>query len=475
MKPFTELGLTLQQAKEYCNRNECLVCNGAVFIAFVKGEYVLRCGDPEHGPEQWGRPSSKPNMYQEANQIKRSVIEMAEQTENPTALSTIVHSGFLTQQRAAEIVRTFWPKAPDSEVTKAAILCESYGLNPLMKHVFLIPFKDQWALVMGISATRLIAQRQGDFSYLDDTPRIMTADEQMKAFGEVDQQNIWSICKIKNVKTGATAMGRGNWPKDKFPQGMDKGNTKANMAGIRAERQALDRLCPGKMPVNVEVIDENLVDLPDTVRQVDTATGQIYDTTAKTLPAAPAGEASLAAAVPPASSGALSDDLGTCPKHKVPWKQFTKKGTAIKFLAHPTEERDDKGKLIWCGKDKVEREMAADAAAQPADGEFTEQGGAAPGTEPSAEAGDTDASGGQGQDAVSASAGQTDQGKEADDQELTFESQAKELATALWGDNYRTHLNKFLGDNFGFKDLRSVKVEKRADIVNKLTDMVKVK
>lgn len=440
MRCLTELGFTLQQAKEYCQRNQCLVCNGPVVIAFNK-EYVLRCGDPAHGPEQWGRPSSKPNMYQEANQIKRSAKEMAEQTENPTALSTIVHSGLLTQKRAAEIVRTFWPKAPDAEVTKAAILCESYGLNPLMKHVFLIPFKDQWALVMGISATRLIAQRQGDFSYLDDTPRVMTADEQVKAFGEVDQQKIWAVCKLKNVKTGATSIGRGNWPKGTPPQGTDKGNTAANMAFIRAERQALDRLCPGKMPANVEVMDESLVDLPDTVKQVNTATGEIVEGTAQQLPAA----SPAPAAPPPPTTGALSDDLGACPIHEVPNIRLRSKSNPKWHGVGHYIDKEQGGGI--CYKDK----QTVPVVEKPAEADFTEQ--------------PTDDSSGAEEPAPAASPQEND---EATGDRVAINN----LAQQLYGPDWQPKLRNHLKDAWGLQSRNAIKEAQIPEIIKKLTDMV---
>jgi hypothetical protein len=432
-------------------------------------------------------------MYQDMNNNRRTVKELEKEhtPEQTRALSKLM-DGTMTETKAMDIINAIWPGAPEIEKKKAAMLCATEGWNPLKKHVFLIPHKNgnrakvakcecysypcphpevyDWVCIVGIGAKRLSAQQKGDFSYVEDTPRVMSPDEQKRIYGEVATDRIIAIVKLKNMVTGAVAVGYGNYLNDEKLQGAAKGNTRANMAFTRAESQALDRLGQGKAAgAGVEVVDERFLDLPDTVRQVDTATGEIIDGTVKTLPDA----AGPAAAAPPASSGALSDNLGTCPKHHVPWKQFTKRGTAIKFLAHPTEERDDKKKIIWCGKEKVEREMAADAAAQPADGEFTEQNGPEPGTEPPEETGATDNSGGQEKAAAGASTQEKDGATGgALDEDLNFESKVRELAEAIWGTNYRTGLNKFLSDNFSFKDLRSVKVEKRAAIVEKLTGMV---
>lgn len=177
----------------------------------------------------------------------------------------------LTRAQATEILKTIWPEAPEIEVLKAAIICHQYGLNPLMKHLFLIPFKrrkegkvvgEDWVVILGISTNRLIAQRRHHYSYLDMTPRRMTDEEQEKIFGEVDDTKIWAITKLKDMDTGAEVIGVGSWPMDEVPYGAEKGNTKLNMACTRSERQALDRQYPAEMPQGVEVMEEKYIDSP---------------------------------------------------------------------------------------------------------------------------------------------------------------------------------------------------------------------
>jgi hypothetical protein len=128
-----------------------------------------------------------------------------------------------------------------------------------MKHVFLIPFNEgksneTWETILSIKATRLIASRSGRFSYLTG-PRVMTDKEQQDTFGEVDQANIVAITMLKDL-AGNQAPGYGRWPKNKAVYGEDKGNTKENMAIIRSERQAFERLLPGEMPLQLEAVDE---------------------------------------------------------------------------------------------------------------------------------------------------------------------------------------------------------------------------
>lgn len=170
----------------------------------------------------------------------------------------------LTKSQALEILTTIYPKAPEVEIKRAVLLCATEALNPLMNHVFLIPFNEgkpneTWATVIGIKAKRLMASRRKSFGYLDDTPRRMTEEEQAKIFGEADPNKLWVITKLRD-QNGNVVPGYGWWPTDKEPYGTDKGNTKFNMAAIRSESQALDRLCPGEMPQGFEVMPEEVAE-----------------------------------------------------------------------------------------------------------------------------------------------------------------------------------------------------------------------
>ncbi len=180
---------------------------------------------------------------------------------------------------AREVLETVFPDAPEAEIARAILLCVNYHLNPLMNHVYLIPFKRKedgkvvgtdWATVIGRGAKRLMASRRGPYSYIENTPRVMTEEEQMATFGEYDEDKLYCITKLQDPQTGATAVGYGFWPKTKpvygkpnervpnQPKGVDKGNSMFNMASGRSETQALDRLRPGEMPMNLPVMDEAL-------------------------------------------------------------------------------------------------------------------------------------------------------------------------------------------------------------------------
>jgi len=176
----------------------------------------------------------------------------------------------LDRRAASIILKTIWPNAPDNEVLRAALLCVSYGLNPLMNHVFLIPFKERdangnetgvtnYATVLGMKAKRLIASRQGRYGYIDNTPRVMTDEEQKMIRGKVEENRIVAITKLRD-KDGFEAQGYGFWDIISKVKGADKGNSPEHMAMLRSESAALDRLFPGEMPANVEVIDESFIE-----------------------------------------------------------------------------------------------------------------------------------------------------------------------------------------------------------------------
>ncbi len=197
---------------------------------------------------------------------RKEVHRMAQQlgAEKTAALARYVGVTSLTKEQATYILTTCWPDAPAVDVAKAALTCAAYGLNPLAKHLYLVAYKKKdkqgkvigvtWAQIMGIGATRLLASRRGRYSYIDG-PRIMTPKEQEKIFGYVDSAHIVAFTRVAGSQ-GNSAPGYGKWLKTTTPQGTEVGNTKENMAFIRSERQALDRLFPGEMPQGLAVMDE---------------------------------------------------------------------------------------------------------------------------------------------------------------------------------------------------------------------------
>ncbi len=257
--------LTRDKLEELRKRNKCAVCGNwlNMFLDPETHKVFIACKDwltthhegiaKNYEYKELNRESGRESMVNNIGQDKTNKLVKYQGVTS------------LTRPQAMEIMETIWPDAPASDKVAAAILCASYGLNPLANHVFLIPFKDRdgkktWARVWGIKAKRLLASRNSGYSYLDMSPRLMTEDEQLKVWGEVDKDNLCFITHLKDMKTGAEAYGYGKWSKKAQPYGMDKGNSQANMASIRSESQALDRLRPAEMPTGFTVTDEQYIE-----------------------------------------------------------------------------------------------------------------------------------------------------------------------------------------------------------------------
>ncbi len=272
MPIYEDEATTREQLQELRKKNICSVCRRRldVFMDFDRGKAYLACQDWKRTQHEGIMRVAEPKGLETLNiATRREIVVEQLGKEKTTQLEKYEGVVSLTKVQAMEILRTIWPQAPEIEVLKAGIICHQYGLNPLMKHIFLIPFKrrkegkvigEDWAVVQGISSNRLIARRKHNYSYLDLTPRRMTEEEQEKINGEVDDSKIWAITKLKDMETSAEAMGVGSWPIDEMPYGVEKGNTRLNMACIRSEREGIDRLYPAEMPQGVEVMEEKYID-----------------------------------------------------------------------------------------------------------------------------------------------------------------------------------------------------------------------
>ena len=205
-------------------------------------------------------------------------MEQEHGAEKTKVLAKYIGTGAITKAIATEIVETLWGEAPPIEKTKAILLCQTYQLNPLMKHLYLVGYKRRdrdgnyiedgqgnlvldWSMQIGIGATRLMAQRKHNYSYLDLTPRKATQEEIDRILGDTaDPDSIYGFVHLKDVDTGAEAFGLRGIGKNERIKGEEKGNTHLNMACVRSERLALDRQYPGEMPQGVEVVDERFTE-----------------------------------------------------------------------------------------------------------------------------------------------------------------------------------------------------------------------
>jgi len=269
-------------------KSKCSVCGARLNMYYDQesGKAFIACWDwlrsHHEGIEREVSRYEKEGLAALNIPTRRKIMAEEHGEARTTALEKgrLPTTGALTQSQAMHILKLVYPGAPEDEIVRCALLCRDFGLHPLMKEVYLIPFKDKeggetYVTALGIRATRKLMAQKGSYSYLDNTPRIMTEQEQMTIYGEMDAINIKAITKLK-TKDGLEAQGYGSWPKNKEPFGVDKGNSKANMAFIRSERNAFGRLYADAIPQGVEIIDEAYVEVPDTSKIID-ATGEIIE------------------------------------------------------------------------------------------------------------------------------------------------------------------------------------------------------
>ena len=273
-------GTTSKEVDAIVGRHVCGQCGRktAAFLNPVTKERYIACSDVAHDAASIVKEFTPPKGEDTLNQEKQRRIDNVTETHGVDAAQMLMAkglplSGMLTEEQATEVLTTIWRDAPEIEVWKAAKVCHDFGLHPLLKHLYLIKYGTSWTMVLGIGATRLMMSRRGAFGYTDNTPRIMTDDEQKAIFGDVDKANIVAITKLRTA-TGLEAQGYGKYPKTAGHfQGEDKGNTRANMAFIRSERNAFSRLNPDALPQGVDVVDERYQDTPS--GPVNTTTGEL--------------------------------------------------------------------------------------------------------------------------------------------------------------------------------------------------------
>lgn len=286
MPLYEDENTTREDLDKLRRKNVCKECGGrlSLFLDITEHRAYLACDDwlrtHHEGIEREASRYELEGLAALNIPTRRKIMEQKYGEARAKALAKLPTTGALTQTQAMHILKLVYPKAPEDEIIRCALLCRDFGLHPLMKEVYLIPFKDKagndtYVTVLGISATRKLVAQRGSYSYLDNTPRIMTEQEQRNIFGEVDANNIRAITKLR-TREGLEAQGYGSWPKNKDPYGVDKGNSKANMAFIRSERNAFGRIFTDAIPQGVEIIDEAYVDDPNLGKIID-STGEIIE------------------------------------------------------------------------------------------------------------------------------------------------------------------------------------------------------
>lgn len=279
---------TKEDLEKLRRTNRCRDCGSPlnVYLDTKLGKAFLACWDWHRTYHDGGY--ERQAVHREFNiPTRREMMNHKFGTEKTKALEKYsAPGGVITKPIATQIVETLWGDAPAIEKAKAIMICHQYNLNPLVKHLHMVGYrrrdsngnfiKDKngeyvldWSIMQGIGATRLIAHRKHNFTYLDLTPRRATQEEIDKILGDTaDPKQIYGFTNIRDLETGAESFGLRGYLAAEKVKGADKGNSPLNMACIRSERLAIDRLYPGEMPEGIDVIDE---------RFVDTNTGEILE------------------------------------------------------------------------------------------------------------------------------------------------------------------------------------------------------
>lgn len=274
--------------------NVCAECGGVLeaVLDMKRDLPYLQCkAHPEHEgiAKQYREPrkltiiARREQMVKEYGSLKTKALDRY-----------IAPGSVMTRAIATEIVETLWGEAPAIEKLKAIMICHQYNLNPLMKHLHMVGYRKRdsqgdfvkdgagnyvldWTIMQGIGATRLMSHRKHNFTYMDMTPRKATQGEVDKILGDTaNAKQVYAFTHIKDLDTGAEAYGLRGCLKEEKVKGAEKGNTPLNMACVRSERLAIDRLYPGEMPEGIEAFDESFVELPE-VSLVDKITGEIIE------------------------------------------------------------------------------------------------------------------------------------------------------------------------------------------------------
>jgi len=370
--------LTFDDLLEMRKKMKCQVCGGMLNLFLDEcGKAFLACADwhrsHHEGIEKEASRYQKEGLAALNIPTRRKILENEYGKETTTALdkAKIPTTGALTQPQAMHILKLVYPDVPEDQIIRTAILCRDFGLHPLMKEVYIIGFKNtktgkvDYSTVIGIAANRkMAADKKGAYSFVDLSPRAASKEEIVKQYGEnsdEERDNLISICILKGEK-GNEAVGFGLWPKDKIPYGTDKGNTRRNMANIRSERQALDRLPGEAIPFrDFEVIDEAYADVPQ-IGKVSKETGEIIEGESTEVKEKPKrGDAPLVTA-------AYGPKEHLCQEHNCAFDKKVR-GTSV-WYAHSIKDAngkpilDAKGKVVWCNEGK-KGETASNAEPEP--------------------------------------------------------------------------------------------------------------
>jgi len=189
MPIYEDENRTIADLEKIRRKSKCKVCGAKlnIYLAPDSGKAFVACWDwlrtQHEGIEREASRYERGGVEEFTIEKRREIIMEEHGAEKTRALSRYMGPGVvMTKSIATEIVETLWGDAPVIEKTKCILLCQTYQLNPLAKHIYLIGYKrgdghggylqeaqdkfiKDWSIQQGIGATRLLAHRKHNYSY----------------------------------------------------------------------------------------------------------------------------------------------------------------------------------------------------------------------------------------------------------------------------------------------------------------------
>ena len=124
----------------------CLVCGRPLseYLDRKQKKVYIACSGQQH--EGIARPYTSPREDYQTNIRREHKMEQEHGKGTAVALKGIPKQGQLTQPEAETILSLVYPGVPRDEIIRCAILCRDFGLHPLLKEVYLIPFQTKMHL-----------------------------------------------------------------------------------------------------------------------------------------------------------------------------------------------------------------------------------------------------------------------------------------------------------------------------------------
>ena len=247
--------------------SECSECAGRMTVATSEGALVIRCA-AEASHQGYRRQKTLTELHNEGMVIpyvsdaierkRRRKLEETLGTEESQALVVPGTRYLITPEAARRAIHALWPKAGPEAKVRCELTCAQHNLNPLDKEIFIGTVNEGKpnqvdVVLLGIPGNRKIARRKSHYRVVDG-PRAMTKEE-VEAIRENYDQKLWAIMVLE-LPDGARVTGHGAFAMNSAPLGEDKGNSRYNMACIRAERNALAQIVPPEQlpaPLAMEV------------------------------------------------------------------------------------------------------------------------------------------------------------------------------------------------------------------------------